>query len=138
MVKETIDLLNPPSHIRINILNKMPVFHTKKFMLQQVFINLISNAIKYNDKAEGIVNISVNELGQYYRFVVEDNGIGIDKIYHEKVFEIFQTLDSRDKVEGTGVGLSIIKKSVEDMGCVIILESEPGKGSKFIFTWPKG
>jgi light-regulated signal transduction histidine kinase (bacteriophytochrome) len=138
MLKETIDLLNPPAHIKVNILNKMPVFNTKKFMLQQVFINLISNAIKYNDKAEGIVNISVNELGQYYRFVVEDNGIGIDKVYHEKVFEIFQTLESRDKVEGTGVGLSIIKKSVEDMGCVIILESELGKGSKFIFTWPRG
>lgn len=137
MLKETIDLLNPPPHIKVNIQNNMPVFSTKKYLLQQVFINLISNAIKYNDKEQGIVNISAADLGNYYRFTVEDNGMGIDPIYHEKVFEIFQTLQSRDKVEGTGVGLAIIKKSVEDMGGEIILESEETKGATFIFTWPK-
>lgn len=137
MLKETIDLLNPPSHISISIENRMPVFNTKKFLLQQVFINLISNAIKYNDKAEGRVAIRVNETERFYRFVVEDNGMGIDRAYHEKVFEIFQTLQSRDKVEGTGVGLAIIKKSVEDMGGEIRVESEEMKGARFIFTWPK-
>lgn len=137
MLKETIDLLNPPPHIHINIQKGMPVFNTKRYLLQQVFINLISNAIKYNDKAEGRVAIMVNDLGNYYRFIVEDNGMGIDKAYHEKIFEIFQTLHSRDKVEGTGVGLAIIKKSVEDMGGVITVESQEKKGARFIFTWPK-
>jgi signal transduction histidine kinase len=137
MLKETIDLLNPPAHIQISIENRMPVFSTKKFLLQQVFINLISNAIKYNDKAEGRVGIRVNEEDRFYRFEVEDNGMGIDQAYHEKVFEIFQTLQSRDKVEGTGVGLAIIKKSVEDMGGEIRVESEEMKGARFIFTWPK-
>jgi signal transduction histidine kinase len=137
LLKETIDLLNPPSHITINIQKGMPVLSTKRYLLQQVFINLISNAIKYNDKAEGKIAIMVNELGDYYRFVVEDNGMGIDEAYHEKIFEIFQTLESRDKVEGTGVGLAIIKKSVEDMGGSIVVESEEQKGSRFIFTWPK-
>jgi signal transduction histidine kinase len=137
MLKETIDLLNPPAHIRISIENGMPVFHTKKCLLQQVFINLISNAIKYNDKAEGRVAIRVDEEEMFYRFMVEDNGMGIDSAYHDKVFEIFQTLQSRDKVEGTGVGLAIIKKSVEDMGGQIRVESEETKGARFIFTWPK-
>jgi signal transduction histidine kinase len=137
MLNETIDLLNPPAHIKISIQKSMPVFSTKKFLLQQVFINLLSNAIKYNDKAQGLVRILVSEIGNFYTFVVEDNGMGIDKTYHDKIFEIFQTLQSRDKVEGTGVGLAIIKKSVEDMGGTILVESEEQKGARFIFTWPK-
>jgi len=137
MLRETIDLLNPPAHIKIIVHEAMPVLNTKKSQLQQVFINLLSNAIKYNDKEEGLVDVSVNEIGNYYRFTVADNGMGIAPAYHEKVFEIFQTLESRDKIEGTGVGLSIIKKSVEDMGGAIVLESVEKKGSKFTFTWPK-
>ena len=137
MLRETIDLLNPPSHITINVREHMPVLKTKKSQLQQVFMNLLSNAIKYNDKQTGLVEVSVGEVGNYYRFTVSDNGMGIPAAYHEKVFEIFQTLESRDKIEGTGVGLSIIKKSVEDMGGVILLESEESTGTKFTFTWPK-
>jgi light-regulated signal transduction histidine kinase (bacteriophytochrome) len=136
-LKETIDLLNPPPHIRINIQKGMPVFQTKKYLLQQVFINLISNAIKYNDKAMGIIEIGAKEEGNFYRFVVTDNGVGIESAYHEKIFEIFQTLQSRDKQESTGVGLAIIKKSVEDMGGTISLESTYQEGTSFIFTWPK-
>lgn len=137
LLKETIDLLNPPSNIRINVQQGMPVFHTKKYLLQQVFSNLISNAIKYNDKEEGVIEIGVNDDDEFYRFVVEDNGMGIDSAYHEKIFEMFQTLQSRDKQESTGVGLAIIKKSVEDMGGTIAVESAQQKGSRFIFTWPK-
>lgn len=137
MLKEIIDLLNPPPHIKVVIHGKMPVFQTKKLPLQQVFLNLLSNAVKYNDKPEGLVEMSVCEAGNYYRFSVEDNGIGIAPEYHEKVFQIFQTLQSRDQVEGTGVGLSIIKKSVEDMGGTVFLQSEEKKGAKFTFTWPK-
>jgi signal transduction histidine kinase len=137
MLKETIDLLNPPPHIKVKIHAGMPVFQTKKLPLQQVFMNLLSNAVKYNDKTEGRIDLSVDEIGNYYRFTVQDNGMGIDPAYHEKVFQIFQTLQPRDKVEGTGVGLSIIKKSVEEMGGTVILESEEKKGAKFVFTWPK-
>lgn len=137
MLKETTDLLNPPAHIKIEITNDMPVLNTKKYLLQQVFINLLANAIKYNDKENGKVMISSQEAGDFHQFTVEDNGIGIAPAYHEKVFEMFQTLESRDKVEGTGVGLAIIKKSVEDIGGTIRLESEENKGARFIFTWPK-
>jgi signal transduction histidine kinase len=137
MLKETTDLLNPPAHIKIEIKNDMPVLNTKKYLLQQVFINLIGNAIKYNDKEDGKVIISSQEAGDFHQFTVEDNGMGIAPAYHKKVFEMFQTLESRDKVEGTGIGLAIIKKSVEDIGGTIQLESEENQGARFIFTWPK-
>lgn len=140
MLQDTLDLLNPPPKFKIKISIAELVFETKKILLQQVFFNLITNAIKYNDKPQGEINISMNTKNinnAFYEFVVEDNGMGIDPIYHEKVFVIFQTLEARDKVEGTGIGLAIIKKSVEEVGGKIRLESELGKGAKFIFTWPK-
>jgi signal transduction histidine kinase len=138
LLKDSIDMLNPPSRFVITIQSGMPVFKTKKILLQQVFVNLLSNAIKYNDKSEGIINVRFADRSNFYQFVVEDNGIGISSAYHEKVFAIFQTLQARDKVEGTGIGLSIIKKIVDDMGGSIRLESQEGLGAKFIFTWPKG
>jgi PAS domain S-box-containing protein len=137
LITEVIDILAPPSTINIEIQPGMPVFETPKVPFQQVFFNLLSNAIKYNDKENGIINIGVTTKGKFYEFSVQDNGIGIDPIYHQKVFVIFQTLEARDKVEGTGIGLAILKKSVEDMGGTIRLDSELGKGARFTFTWPK-
>lgn len=137
MLKDILEMLVPPPHITVNIQPGMPVFNTRKILLQQVLSNLIANAVKYNDKLAGTVNVEVKELDRFYEFSVQDNGIGIAPAYHEKIFVIFQTLEARDKVEGTGIGLSIIKKIVEDIGGAIWLESEPGKGSKFFFTWPK-
>ncbi len=137
MLREIIDLLNPPPHVVVRVQNNMPVFETKKVLLQQVFINLISNAIKYNSSESGMVNVLMNDQQNYFQFVVQDNGIGIAPEYHQKVFEIFQTLESRDKVEGTGIGLAIIKKCVDDMGGKITLESSEGMGARFTFTWPK-
>jgi signal transduction histidine kinase len=137
LLKDVIDLLNPPSKFSINIQKGMPVINTKKILLRQVFHNLISNALKYNDKPEGVINISFIERPNFCQFTVEDNGIGISPAYHEKVFAIFQTLQARDKVEGTGIGLSIIKKIIDDMGGIIRLESQEGAGAKFTFTWPK-
>lgn len=137
MLRETVELLNPPPHISIHIQKGMPVLNTKKILLQQVFSNLISNAIKFNDKPAGVVEIKAADAGDFYQFSVKDNGVGIEEAFHSKIFEIFQTLNARDKVEGTGVGLSITKKSVEDMGGAIILTSEKSKGTEFTFTWPK-
>lgn len=136
LLKDIIDLLSPPAHFKINLPKKLPVFKTKKILLQQVFINILANAFKFGNKAEGMVSIRVSEVGPYYRFTIEDNGIGIEPAYHEKIFGIFQTIEARDMVEGTGIGLSIVKKCVEDMGGTISLESEVGQGAKFTFTWP--
>ena len=137
VIAEAIDLLDPPSHITIAIAPGMPRMIGDRLALQQVFMNLIGNAIKYNDKSEGRVSIACRDVGAAYEFSVADNGPGIERQYHEKIFVIFQTLQPRDKVEGTGVGLSLVKKIVEHAGGCVTIESEPGKGATFRFTWPK-
>ena len=137
MVREVLDLLNPPRNFKIEIPVRLPTLTTKRILLQQVLINLISNAIKYNDKPEGLIRIQASEKEGHFEFTIQDNGIGIDKAYHEKIFLIFQTLEARDKVEGTGIGLAIVKKSIEDMGGTIRVESEPGQWTRFTLTWPK-
>jgi PAS domain S-box-containing protein len=137
LVAEILEMLSPPSHIKAEVAAEMPVVKSPRTLLFQVFSNLISNAIKYNDKKEGCIRISGVERGSVHEFVIEDNGPGIAPEYHEKVFVIFQTLQARDKFESTGIGLTIVKRIVEGRKGKIWVESEPGHGSKFIFTWPK-
>ncbi|MBJ6116975.1 CHASE3 domain-containing protein [Pontibacter sp. BT310] len=137
LVKETIDLLSLPDNFKVTIPDNLPVLYTARVQLQQVFSNLISNAAKYNDKAEGSITIGCQEGEEFYTFSVSDNGPGIDKDYHERIFVIFQTLQERDAVESTGVGLAIVKKIVEWQGGTIRIDSEPDNGSTFTFTWPK-
>jgi signal transduction histidine kinase len=105
--------------------------------ISQVFQNLIENAVKYMDKEEGLINIGCEDLGSMWRFYVCDNGPGIDEKYKEKVFKIFQTLNPRDKVEGTGIGLTIVKKIVELYEGNIWFESKIGEGTTFYFTLPQ-
>jgi light-regulated signal transduction histidine kinase (bacteriophytochrome) len=81
--------------------------------------------------------VSVKNASDHYEFFIEDNGPGIAKNYHEKIYAIFQTLQERDSFESTGVGLAIVKKILDDRKQRISLTSEPGKGSVFSFTWPK-
>ncbi|MEG4024130.1 PAS domain S-box protein [Microcoleus sp. S13C4] len=137
LLAEIIDSLAPPSEFEVKVEPGMPTFVTEKLPLQQVFSNLISNAIKHNRAESGHVTISVKELDDFYEFSVKDDGPGIDPQYHEKVFVIFQTLEARDKVENTGIGLSLVKKIVEGQGGSISLESAEGEGATFRFTWPK-
>ncbi|MEG4395228.1 PAS domain S-box protein [Microcoleus sp. BROC3] len=137
LLVEIIDSLAPPSGFEVKIEPGMPTFVTERLPLQQVFSNLISNAIKHNRAESGHVTISVKELDDFYEFSVADDGPGIALQYHEKVFVIFQTLEARDKVENTGIGLSLVKKIVEGQGGSISLESAEGEGATFRFTWPK-
>jgi PAS domain S-box-containing protein len=137
LLAEIIDSLAPPSGFEVKVEPGMPTFVTEKLPLQQVFSNLISNAIKHNRAESGNVTISVKELDDFYEFSVADDGPGIDPQYHDKVFVIFQTLEARDKVENTGIGLSLVKKIVEGQGGTISLESAEGEGATFRFTWPK-
>jgi light-regulated signal transduction histidine kinase (bacteriophytochrome) len=115
----------------------MPSIVTQRIMMYQVFSNLISNAIKYNNKPRGIIAIDCLEDEADYIFSVKDNGPGIDKDFHEKIFVIFQTLQSRDKIEGTGIGLTIVKRIIEEQGGKIWVESEPGVGATFSFRLSK-
>jgi len=137
LLAEIIDSLAPPSGFEVKVEPGMPTFVTEKLALQQVFSNLISNAIKHNRGESGHVKISVKELDEFYEFSVADDGPGIAPQYHDKVFVIFQTLEARDKVENTGIGLSLVKKIVEGQGGTISLESAEGEGATFLFTWPK-
>lgn len=137
LLGEVIDSLSPPEGFTINIPSGLPVFTIQRLSLFQVFSNLVGNAVKYRDKPDGTVNITIEDAGDFYQFAVCDDGPGIAPEYHEKVFVIFQTLQPRDEVESTGVGLTLVKKIINEQGGDIWLESEAGAGAKFIFTWPK-
>jgi signal transduction histidine kinase len=126
-----------PDNIVLTTDGDLPVIYTEKLYLEQVFSNLISNAIKHNSAAEPVVKIKGTDKGDYYEFSVSDNGPGIEEQYFEKIFVIFQTLQERDAFESTGVGLAIVKKIIEDHKGTIHVESKMGKGTTFVFTWPK-
>lgn len=115
----------------------LPRIIAERVPLQQVLSNLIGNAMKYHDKTTGVVKVSFADKKTHYHFAVEDDGPGIAKHYHDKIFGIFQTLQERDSFESTGIGLAIVKKILDDRNQNIALNSEPGKGSVFSFTWPK-
>lgn len=125
-----------PREIKVKV-SILPLFRTEQLKLEQVFANLVSNAVKYTPIENGNIIIKCETLDDFYRFSVKDNGIGIDPEYHEKIFELFQTLREKDDVESTGIGLSIIKRIIEDQHGTIYVKSELGKGAEFIFTWPK-
>ena len=137
MLNEIIDSLNVPEHFQVEIKGQMPTLTTQLVPLQQVFSNLISNAIAHSDSTEAKIIISAVEKDDYYEFSVADNGKGIDPKYQDRIFTIFQTLESRDRKESTGIGLSIVKKAVENQGGRVKVESELGKGATFSFTWHK-
>lgn len=137
LLAEVIDTLAPPPAFTIVVNPGMPTLRTERLPLQQVFANLISNAIKHNPHVDGKVTISVQDQSNFYEFAVADNGPGIASEYHEKVFAIFETLQARDTVENTGIGLTLVKKIVETQGGTIWVESQAGKGATFRFTWSK-
>ncbi|NJR66404.1 MAG: PAS domain S-box protein [Leptolyngbyaceae cyanobacterium CRU_2_3] len=137
LLSEVIDSLAPPASFTVTVESGMPTLTTKVLLLRQVFSNLIGNAIKHHPGADGQVTISFRDLGSAYEFAVADNGRGIAPEHHEKIFAIFQTLESRDTKESTGIGLSIVKKIVDTEGGSIRVESCLGAGTTFRFTWLK-
>jgi signal transduction histidine kinase len=140
LVREVIELLSPPDGVVVDVQPEMPVVESERVPLQQVFMNLIGNAIKYSRPVREDVRVEVR--WQHGRegpqFSIRDNGPGIASQYHERIWGIFQTLQARDKVEGTGIGLSVVKKIIESRGGHVWLQSAPGEGSTFHFTWPRG
>jgi len=124
-----------PRYFKVEM-HSLPVFYTERLKLEQVFTNLISNSVKYTSHKNGLIIISCNELPGFYEFSVMDNGMGIEPEYHEKIFELFQTLREKNEKESTGIGLAIIKKILDDQHCTIKVNSNMGKGAEFIFIWP--
>ncbi|MCG8236362.1 PAS domain S-box protein [Tenacibaculum finnmarkense] len=128
-------LLFIPDHILIKVPRKLPTINGDATKFQQLFQNLISNAVKFNDKEKGLIEIEFIEQTSFYQFSVKDNGIGIDKKYHDKIFKIFQALNKRE--DSTGIGLSIVKKIIQLYEGTIWLVSKPGVGTTFYFTIKK-
>jgi len=137
LIDEVIEMLSPPDHIILNVQKELPEVVVSKTRIQQVFQNIISNAIKYIDKPKGIISIGCETFQGHYLFSIADNGPGIEKKDFEKVFQIFQTLDVQSSYESTGIGLTIVKKTIELHNGKIWLESQIGMGTTFFFTLPK-
>lgn len=138
LVKEAVEMVAPPENIKVIIEGELPSVYCEKTRITEVFQNLLSNAVRYIDKPEGLVRISCAEDNGYWKFMVADNGPGIEEKYFEKIFQIFQTLSPSDTEKSTGLGLTIIKKIILAHGGRVWVESEVGKGSTFFFTLPKG
>jgi PAS domain S-box-containing protein len=137
MLSQIVDSIVPMEGFEVTIEDNLPVIISEGILLQQVFSNLISNAVKYNDKPLGKIGCHYKSVSGFHQFSIKDNGPGIAEEYHKKVFKVFQTIEARDVKESTGIGLSIVKKIIEEIGGTIHIESEQNKGCSFIFTVPK-
>jgi PAS domain S-box-containing protein len=137
LLTEILDSLTIPSTFTVETECQVSTLVMRRILISQVLMNLISNALKYHNRPDGILRIGVRDLGKHYEFWVQDDGPGIPAEAHTRIFEIFQTLKPSSSTESTGIGLSIVKKIVEVEGGTIHLESAVGVGSTFRFTWPK-
>jgi PAS domain S-box-containing protein len=117
--------------------DELPTVNGQPAQLSLLFQNLIANAIKFNDKDTAIIHLSARERGTGWLFSVADNGIGIEAEFTEQIFQVFRRLHARDKYPGTGIGLAICERVVEQHGGKIWIESQPGEGSTVYFTIPK-
>ncbi len=135
VVNEIRDIIFIPEHVSVIIMNPLPVLQADPTKMHQLFQNLISNAVINIDKEEGIVAIDVAEKKNHWEFYIKDNGTGIPKEYHQKIFKIFQSIGTKER--STGIGLSIVKKIVDLYDGEIWLDSEVGKGTTFYFTLKK-
>ena len=137
LVRDVVDLLSPPQDVTVSISSDLPAFVTSRLPLQQVFLNLIGNALKHANRQHADVEISWADAGPSFEFSVKDNGQGIPREFQDRIWGIFQTLEARDKVEGTGIGLALVKKLIDAEGGRVWVESEAGHGATFKFLWPK-
>jgi signal transduction histidine kinase len=137
LMKETVDLLAVPENVRVTVSGAMPVIAALRVPLQQVLMNLIANAVKHGTPNGGEVKVAVTEVGQFLSFSVSDSGPGIAPRYHETIFGLFRTLAPRDRVEGAGIGLALVKKLTDRYGGKVHVDSGLGKGATFTFLWPK-
>ena len=138
LVANIQDLLFVPDAIKINIADNLPTVLANEAKLQQVFQNLMSNAVKYNDKQEGLIEIGCHDRADFYEFYVKDNGPGIKGSDRERIFDLYEVTDNESHREtSTGIGLNLLKTLVEEQGGRIWVESVVGEGATFCFLWRK-
>ena len=135
VIDDIKEILLIPKNMSVLVKKELPTIYGERVKLQQLFQNLISNAIKFNDKEKGYINIDFSDEESFYQFSVSDNGKGIDKKYHDKIFKIFHSLNKSKN--SSGIGLSIVKKIVDLFQGEIWLNSELNKGTAFYFTLKK-
>jgi len=136
LIQDVLVLLGAPEGFVIDVDPCFATIQVCRMPLQQIFANLIGNALKHHDRKEGRIEISVKPGSPMHTFSVKDDGPGIASRFHGRIFDMFQTLKPRDQVEGSGMGLAMVRKYVEVFGGTVWLESAEGKGSTFHFTWP--
>lgn len=136
LLMELVDLLDPPADACIEIEGALPVLVTERNSLMQVFQNLIQNAVTHGRNEDGVrVRIGARRGEGSFTFYVSDDGPGIEERFQERIWEMFKTLRSNGAIEPTGVGLPLVRKIVEGRGGQVSVESVPGKGATFLFTW---
>lgn len=136
LVNEAFSLVAPAGGFQLETKN-LPQLHTIRPPLELCLRNLIDNAIKHHDRNDGIITVAAVDQDEFYEFRVIDDGPGIAPEFHEQIFGMFRSLKPRDVVEGSGIGLAMLKKTIEHYGGTFHVESSVGKGSTFAFTWPK-
>jgi PAS domain S-box-containing protein len=137
LIRDVVELLTPPPGFTVQIAGNLPRLTVERIPLESLFRSFVSNAIKHHhDPNNGRVEIDAQMGDGFVEFIISDNGPGIDPKFHERIFEMFQTLQPRDQVEGSGVGLALVKKLVESRGGKVEVESNLGEGATFRFTWP--
>ncbi|UCF66068.1 MAG: PAS domain S-box protein, partial [Acidobacteriota bacterium] len=137
MIGELTSLLALPRGFLVEIEGEMPVLHTARAPLEQVFRNLLSNAIEHHDRSTGTVRVSAISSGERVEFVVADDGPGIPEQQRERIFKMFETLPSSAEHPGSGIGLALVRRLVEAFGGRVWVESTGERGATFRFTWPQ-
>jgi len=137
VVRQVISLLDYPATFAIVVADTLPTIQGERIKLEQLFSNLIGNSIKYHDRPDGRIEISCTEQTTVWEFAVADDGPGIDPAYHDNLFDLFHTVEANKQADSTGIGLAVVRKIIEERGGRIWVESTPGAGATFRFTWPK-
>lgn len=136
IVREVVKSVGVPAGVVVEIATDLPELQTYAVPLETVFLNLISNAVKHMNRNHGRICVSASLDGDFAAFVVEDDGPGVPADCRQRIFEVFQTLRPRDEVEGSGMGLAIVRKIVESEGGHVTVEDSALGGAKFVFVWP--
>lgn len=134
-------LVTLPAHVALKVLGPLPILWGPRQPFEQVIMNLVVNALKHGGPSLREIRLSTRDVPERADLVelsIADDGVGVAKEFHARIFGMFQTLAPRDVVEGSGMGLALVKKLVEGFGGKIWIESEPGAGATFRFTWPRG
>ncbi|PKA96957.1 PAS domain S-box-containing protein [Flavobacteriaceae bacterium MAR_2009_75] len=131
-IKETIFI---PDHVNVEVPEKLPTIQADRTKMQQLFQNIIGNAVAHIEREVGLVQVHFKNNKEHYHFIIEDNGVGIPEEYHKKIFQIFQSIGNKER--STGIGLSIVKKIVDRYEGEVWVDSEVGVGTEFQFTLKK-